>query len=178
MLVSLWLISALAQRIIPAQTAYVDTRYIQALALSTAYQGGIVAWVAFWALYGHGFSVENLSAVGSFGLAYMSVILVEPLIDLECLPRPRPLPATAAGHCSTSACISRPDANARSGSASVRCRIPVDLEPSSSQSFPSRSATDPTFQTHLVEVTDQDVNDEWTVQRARYRTLETISLMS
>lgn len=55
------------------------------MALSTTYQGGIVAWVAFWALYGHGFSVENLAAVGSFGAAYMSVILLEPLIDLGVL---------------------------------------------------------------------------------------------
>ncbi|HHH9558912.1 TPA: energy-coupling factor ABC transporter permease [Pseudomonas aeruginosa] len=85
LLVPLWGISLLAKRIIPARTAYVDTRYKQALALSTAYQGGIVAWVAFWALYGHGFTSENLASVGSFGLAYMSVILVEPLIDLGVL---------------------------------------------------------------------------------------------
>jgi len=41
-------------RIIPPQTPYVDVKYSQALALSTAYQGGVVAWVAFWALYGAG----------------------------------------------------------------------------------------------------------------------------
>lgn len=56
LLLPLWGIHLLAKRIIPARTAYVDTRYRQALALSTAYQGGIVAWVAFWAFYGHGFS--------------------------------------------------------------------------------------------------------------------------
>ena len=44
-------------------------------------EGGIVAWVAFWAFYGHGFSSENLASVGSFGLAYMSVVLLEPLIE-------------------------------------------------------------------------------------------------
>lgn len=85
LLVPLWGIHLLARRIIPARTAYVDTSYRQALALSTAYQGGIVAWVAFWAFYGNGFSAENLLSVGSFGLAYMSVILLEPLIDLGVL---------------------------------------------------------------------------------------------
>ncbi|PYC20137.1 cobalt transporter [Aquipseudomonas alcaligenes] len=85
LLLPLWGIHLLARRIIPARTAYVDTSYRQALALSTAYQGGIVAWVAFWAFYGNGFSAENLLSVGSFGLAYMSVILLEPLIDLGVL---------------------------------------------------------------------------------------------
>lgn len=85
LLVPLWGISLLANRIIPARTAYVETRYSQALALSTAYQGGIVAWVAFWAFYGDGFTAETLASVSTFGLAYMSVILVEPLIDLGVL---------------------------------------------------------------------------------------------
>ncbi len=85
LLVPLWGIHLLAKRIIPARTAYVDTSYKQALALSTVYQGGIVAWVAFWAFYGNGFSGENLASVGTFGLAYMSVILIEPLIDLGVL---------------------------------------------------------------------------------------------
>lgn len=85
LLIPLWGISLLAKRIVAPGTAYIDLSYKQALALSTAYQGGIVAWVAFWAFYGHGFSSENLAAVGSFGLAYMSVILIEPLIDLGVL---------------------------------------------------------------------------------------------
>ena len=85
LLVPLWAISVLAQRIVAPGTAYVDLSYKQALALSTAYQGGIVAWVGFWAFYGDGFTSDNLAAVGSFGLAYMSVILVEPLIDLGML---------------------------------------------------------------------------------------------
>lgn len=85
LIVPLFAMSLLARRIIPAKTAYKDVSYKQALALSTSYQGGIVAWVAFWAFYGHGFSSENLAAVGSFGLAYMSVILIEPLIDLGVL---------------------------------------------------------------------------------------------
>lgn len=85
LLVPLFAMSALAQKIIPAHTAYKDVSYLQALKLSTAYQGGIVAWVAFWALYGQGFGAENLANIAAFGLAYMSVILLEPLVDLGVL---------------------------------------------------------------------------------------------
>ncbi|TYC48555.1 cobalt transporter [Rhodobacterales bacterium] len=85
LIVPLWGISLLANRIIPEKTAYVDVSYKQALALSTAFQGGIVAWVAFWAFYGHGFGAETLSSVGSFGAAYMLVVLGEPLLDLAVL---------------------------------------------------------------------------------------------
>ena len=60
-------------------------KYRQALALSTAYQAGIVAWVGFWAFYGQGFTVDNFASIGSFGGAYMLVILVEPLVDLAVL---------------------------------------------------------------------------------------------
>ena len=97
LLLPLWGIHLLAKRIIPARTAYVDTRYTQALALSTAYQGGIVAWVAFWAFYGHGFSSKNLASVGSFGLAYMSVVLLEPLIDLGVLAAAKALSRYSQG---------------------------------------------------------------------------------
>lgn len=82
LLVPLFAIDALARKIIRPDTAYVDLRYGQALALSTAYQGGIVAWVAFWALYGQGVSSASLASVGSFGAAYMLVVLIEPLADL------------------------------------------------------------------------------------------------
>lgn len=85
LIVPLWAVGQLAKRIIPAHTAYVDVSYVQALSLSTAYQGGIVAWVAFWAFYGQGFGAENLAQVGTFGLAYMSVIIIEPLADLAVL---------------------------------------------------------------------------------------------
>jgi ABC-type Co2+ transport system permease subunit len=97
LLVPLWAISLLAKRIIAPGTAYVDLSYKQALALSTAYQGGIVAWVGFWAFYGNGFSGENLMAVGSFGLAYMSVILIEPLVDLGVLATAKALSAYSRG---------------------------------------------------------------------------------
>lgn len=83
LLVPLFGIAALAHRIIPAGTAYVDLTYRQALELSIAYQGGIVLWVAFWALWGHG--AESIPQILSFGAAYMTVIIVEPLADLGVL---------------------------------------------------------------------------------------------
>jgi len=85
LLVPLYAMSLLARKIIPAKTAYKDVKYTQALALSTSYQGGIVVWVAFWAFYGHGFAAENLAQVASFGAAYMTVIILEPLVDLAVL---------------------------------------------------------------------------------------------
>lgn len=85
LLVPLWAVSVLARKIIAPGTAYVDLKYTQALALSTAYQGGIIAWVGFWAFYGQGFGAENMAAVGSFGVAYLVVIIFEPLIDLAVL---------------------------------------------------------------------------------------------
>ncbi|ODT47594.1 energy-coupling factor ABC transporter permease [Devosia sp. 63-57] len=78
-------IKFLADRIIPANTPYVDLRYGQALALSATYQGGVVLWVAFWALYGQGFGAENLTDIVTFGGAYMLVVLLEPLVDLAVL---------------------------------------------------------------------------------------------
>ncbi|MEM9231428.1 MAG: energy-coupling factor ABC transporter permease [Pseudomonadota bacterium] len=85
LLVPLFAIEALAQRIIPPHTPYVELKYRHALALSTAYQGGVVAWVAFWVLYGGGLGAENLGAVLLFGVAYMLVIIVEPIVDLAVL---------------------------------------------------------------------------------------------
>lgn len=85
LLVPLFAVSALSERIIKPQTAYVDLQYGQTLALSTAFQAGVVAWVAFWSIYGQGFTAENLSSVSLFGGAYMLVVLVEPLADLAVL---------------------------------------------------------------------------------------------
>lgn len=81
----LFAIDALARRIIPAATAYVDLQYLDVLKLSLTYQGGIVAWVAFWTVYGQGFGSENLAAIASFGAAYLLVVLVEPVVDLGAL---------------------------------------------------------------------------------------------
>jgi ABC-type Co2+ transport system permease subunit len=85
LLVPLFATSALARRIIPAHVAYVDIGYQQAFKLSAAYQGGIVVWVGFWALFGRGAEAENLGQIASFGAAYMTVVLLEPLVDLAVL---------------------------------------------------------------------------------------------
>ncbi len=85
LLVPLFALKMLASKIIAPNTAYVDLGYKQALALSTAYQGGVVTWVAFWAVYGAGFGMENIASVLSFGGAYMLVVLIEPLVDLAVL---------------------------------------------------------------------------------------------
>lgn len=85
LLLPLFAMSVVARRIISDNTAYVDISYKQALKLSFTYQGGIVAWVAFWAFYGQGFGAENMASVATFGLAYMSVVLLEPVLDLAVL---------------------------------------------------------------------------------------------
>ena len=85
LLVPLFATAALARKVIPESTAYVNIGYAQAFKLSVAYQGGIVLWVGFWALYGRGVGAENLASVASFGAAYMTVVLAEPLIDLGVL---------------------------------------------------------------------------------------------
>lgn len=73
----------LARRVIAPSTPYVDLRYGQVLALSATYQGGIVAWVAFWAVWGQGMAAWP--SVATFGAAYMLVVAVEPLVDLAVL---------------------------------------------------------------------------------------------
>ena len=83
LLVPLFALQALAGRIIAPGTAYVDLSYGQAFALSTAYQGGVVAWVAFWAIYGQG--LAGIGGIATFGAAYMLVVLIEPLVDLAVL---------------------------------------------------------------------------------------------
>jgi ABC-type Co2+ transport system permease subunit len=85
LLVPLFGIQALAGHIIPRKTAYVDLQYRGALALSTAYQSGIVVWVAFWAIYGAGFGAANLANIASFAASYALVIVIEPLADLAVL---------------------------------------------------------------------------------------------
>ena len=85
LLLSLFLVSTVAERIIPRKTVYQDLSYGKVPQLSLVYQGGIVSWVAFWAFYGQGFGAENIAQVLSFGTAYLSVIVLEPLIDLSLL---------------------------------------------------------------------------------------------
>jgi ABC-type Co2+ transport system permease subunit len=85
LLMPLFTMAYVASKIIPKNIAYKDISYKDVLKLSLVFQGGIVSWVAFWAIYGQGFGAENLSAVTNFGIAYMSVVLLEPLIDLAVL---------------------------------------------------------------------------------------------
>lgn len=85
LLVPLLAVKAIAERLIAPNTAYADIKYKDALALSTAYQGGVVAWVAFWAFYGQGFGAANIASVMSFSGAYLLVIVIEPLVDLGVL---------------------------------------------------------------------------------------------
>jgi ABC-type Co2+ transport system permease subunit len=85
LLVPLFAVAALAKRIIAPDTPYVELSYRQALGLSTAFQAGIVAWVAFWAFYGQGFTAENAMSILTFGSAYMTVVTLEPLLDLAVL---------------------------------------------------------------------------------------------
>ena len=85
LLLPLFAIGALARRIIPESTAYVDLDYASVLKMSAVYQGGVVAWVAFWAFYGDGVTAATFQSVWTFGAAYMLVVLVEPIADLAVL---------------------------------------------------------------------------------------------
>ena len=85
LLVPLYSMALIARKVIPQSTAYKDLSYAQTVKLSLAYQGGIISWVAFWALYGQGFGAENLTSVGTFAVAYASIVLLEPVIDIAVL---------------------------------------------------------------------------------------------
>ena len=93
LLLPLLVVYAIAERIIHRQTAYQDLSYGQVLQLSLVYQGGIVSWVAFWVFYGQGFGADSMFQVLSFGSAYLSVIVLEPLIDLSLLAGVKILPS-------------------------------------------------------------------------------------
>ena len=85
LLVPLFALQLVANRIIAPDTPYVRLWYRQALALSTTYQAGIVTWVAFWAFYGQGFAGQTVTHIVTFAAAYLVVIVVEPLADLAVL---------------------------------------------------------------------------------------------
>ena len=85
LLIPLFAIGAVARKVIPAKTPYVDLSYRQVLSLSAVYQAGVVSWVAVWAFYGKGLELETASAVASFAGAYLLVILIEPLVDVAVL---------------------------------------------------------------------------------------------
>ncbi len=85
LLIPLYAMAVIAKRVIPETVAYKDLSYAQTVKLSLAYQGGIISWVAFWALYGQGFGAENLASVASFAVAYSTIVLLEPVIDVAVL---------------------------------------------------------------------------------------------
>jgi hypothetical protein len=87
LLCPLLLVAGLARRAI--RKPYVELGYGEVLKLSAVFQGGIVAWVAFWVLYGQGLSA--LDELLSFAGAYSVVLLVEPLVDLAALAAARAL---------------------------------------------------------------------------------------
>jgi len=85
LLASMFALNYAAKKVIPAGVAYKDITYTQLLKLSVVWEGAIVSWVAFWALYGQGFGAENIHNIATFGAAYMSVIIIEPLVDVAVL---------------------------------------------------------------------------------------------
>ena len=86
LIIPLWVVAALARRVVAIHTPYVELKYLQALVLSVAYQGGVVLLVALWSVYGRGFGADNLAAIWQFGVAYLSrVVVVEPLLTLVVL---------------------------------------------------------------------------------------------
>ena len=85
LMASLIILHFSAKKIIPKNIAYKDISYSQLLKLSIIWEGSIISWVTFWALYGQGFSIENLQNIAIFDIAYMSVIILEPIIDLAIL---------------------------------------------------------------------------------------------
>ncbi|HHD80876.1 MAG TPA: cobalt transporter [Campylobacterales bacterium] len=85
LLASMLILYQATKKIVPKGTAYKDITYSQMLKMSLIWEGAIVSWVAFWAFYGQGFTVENIHNVLTFGGAYMLVVILEPLIDLAIL---------------------------------------------------------------------------------------------
>ena len=85
LLVPLFAMTALARHVVPSAKAYVDLEYSEVLELSAMYQGGVVAWVAFWVFYGQGVGAETFQSVWTFAGAYMLVVLIEPVVDLAVL---------------------------------------------------------------------------------------------
>lgn len=97
LLVPLFALQYVAGRTIAPRTRYVDLNYRQAFTLSATYQAGVVSWVTFWAVYGQGVSVETLAGVATFGAAYLTVIIVEPLADLAVLAAAKTLHRARSG---------------------------------------------------------------------------------
>ena len=85
LLFPLYAVSYISKKIIPADIAYTDLKYTHVISLTCIYQGGIILWVAFWCFYGQGFNQETFYNVGTFSLAYSTVIGIECLLDVGLL---------------------------------------------------------------------------------------------
>jgi len=85
LLASMFILNVAVKKIIPEGTPYKDITYSQMLKMSVVWEGAIVSWVAFWAIYGQGVGAENLAEIFSFGSAYMGVVIIEPLVDMAVL---------------------------------------------------------------------------------------------
>jgi len=85
LLASMLVLYYASRKIIPQNLPYRDIGYSQLLKLSLIWEGSIISWVAFWAFYGQGFRVENIYNVAIFGVSYILVVVLEPLIDLAIL---------------------------------------------------------------------------------------------
>ena len=85
LLFPLFAVHFVAKKIIRKNLAYKDLSYKQVLSLTATYQGGTIAWVAFWCFYGQGIGIETINNVVIFGIGYSSVIAIECLLDLGVL---------------------------------------------------------------------------------------------
>ena len=85
LLLPLFAMGAIAKRLIAPSTPYVDLTYRQTLKLSLVFQGGVVAWVVFWSVYGQGLASANWEGIASFAAAYSVILLLEPLLNLGAL---------------------------------------------------------------------------------------------
>jgi len=74
LLASMLILYTAARRIVPEGTAYKDITYAQMFKLSVIWEGSIVSWVAFWALYGQGVGAENLQQVLSLPTCWSSLL--------------------------------------------------------------------------------------------------------
>ena len=82
LLLPLFAMGGIAKRLIAPSTPYVDLTYRQTLKLSLVFQGGVVAWVVFWSVYGQGLSIPAMASILSFGSAYAGVIVLESCLDV------------------------------------------------------------------------------------------------
>ena len=85
LLFPLFAVYFIAKKTISSNIAYKDLKYRQILALTGTYQGGIIAWVAFWSFYGQGFGAEAINSVVLFTAGYSTVIAIECLLDIGIL---------------------------------------------------------------------------------------------